>query len=99
MSAGLVDELLDEVAGNTVEMSAQGGWVDISIDELVVSTATDLVAAEPHRQVLDLPVADRDALLAYLRQLDAQPEANPVRTLFSDSFEDGDLQRWSGLFP
>lgn len=39
---------------------------------VLVSNADVLAAAQPHRQVLDLPPGDRDNLFAYIRQLDGR---------------------------
>jgi cytochrome c peroxidase len=63
-------------AANTIVLSSTSQFPNISIDEVVVSTADDLAAAQPHRQVLVLSGADRGALIDYLRQLD-RPAAQP----------------------
>jgi DNA-binding beta-propeller fold protein YncE len=84
---------------NTVVLSSNDPFPNISIDEVLVSTAGDLAAAQPHRAVLALPAADRTALLAYLRQLDGTPEENPASALFADGFESGDTDAWSQAVP
>ena len=86
-------------AVNAVEIVATGSFPNLSLDEIQVSTAADLALATAHRQVLTLPAADRDALLAYLRQLDATPESNPGIELFRDGFESGDTSAWSSTTP
>jgi DNA-binding beta-propeller fold protein YncE len=84
---------------NTVVLTVTGGhgWPNISLDEVVISTAADLTAAQPHRVVLQQSQADRDALLAYLRQLDGRPSGGVGggEVLFSDDLELGNLSRWS----
>ena len=73
-------------ATNTVELSTPGSFPNVSIDDLLVSTADDLAAAAPHRQALLLADAERAALLAYLRELDGRdgelpaPTATPTTT-------------------
>jgi hypothetical protein len=48
---------------------------------------------------LQLAPADRAALVAYLRQLDATPEDNPGFAIFGDGFESGDTGAWSATVP
>lgn len=67
-------------ATNTVVLSCASGSSNISLDEIVVSRPAELAAAQPHRQVLGLSTADRNALLAYLRQLDGAPASGPLPT-------------------
>lgn len=67
-------------ATNTVVLSTSNASANISLDELVVTRADELAAAQPHRQVLGLSSSDRAALLAYLRQLDGAPATGPVPT-------------------
>ena len=57
---------------NTIEIFR--GSRNFTLNYLLVSNADDLAEAEPHRRVLDLSVADRDDLMAYLRQLDGRDE-------------------------
>ncbi len=45
----------------------------ISIDDLTVSRPEELALASVHRRVLDLGSAEREQLLAYLRQIDGRP--------------------------
>ena len=48
----------------------------------------DLAASEPHRRVGALDGADRDALLAYLRQLDGNSLSAPTgNSVFRNGFE------------
>lgn len=86
-------------ATNTVEVVAGGSFPNLSLDEILVTTAADIAPAVAHRQTLALPPADRAALLAYLRQLDATPEANPGFDLFLDGFESGTTSAWSATIP
>ena len=65
-------------AAMVAEIVAGGSFPNLSVDEILVTTAAELGLAAAHRQALTLPAADRAALLAYLRQLDATPEANPA---------------------
>ena len=55
---------------NTVRIRLQQGS-DASVDAVTVSTADDLLAAEPHLQVAALSAADQDALITYVRSIDA----------------------------
>jgi cytochrome c peroxidase len=80
---------------NTVEVSSNAAFPNVSLDEIVVSSPNDLGRTQPHRQVLALPTSERNALLAYLRQLDGTPEDNPIPELFSDGFESGNTSAWS----
>lgn len=67
-------------ATNTIELSSTSSFPNISLDEIVVSTAAELAAAQPHRLVLGLASTDRANLLAYLRQLDGRAAAGPGAT-------------------
>lgn len=73
---------LNPGANNTIEfVPNQGvGWSDISLDEIVVSTADDLTAAAPHRAALALTDNDRAALRSYLLQLDGRSVAMATAT-------------------
>jgi hypothetical protein len=84
---------------NTVELTTADPFPQISLDDVLVSTADDLAQAAPHRQVLTLPSADRQALVAYLLQLDGQGDGNPEVLLFADGFESGDASAWSAVVP
>lgn len=84
---------------NTVEMVAHGGWPNLSLDDVVISTADDLATAQPHRAVLGVSGAEQEALLAFLRQLDAQVDGGGEVPFFADGFETGDTSRWSGATP
>lgn len=55
---------------NVIELSAG----NLGLDEVLVTRSDELALAEPHRRVLALPVAERDALLAFLRQADGRAE-------------------------
>ncbi len=60
----------------------------------MVTTAGELTLAQPHRQALGPSAADRDALLAFLRQLEGSETSGPPE-IFSDGFESGDTSAWS----
>ncbi len=88
-------------ASNTIVIGTPDAFPDISIDEIVVTTASHLTRAVPHRRVLALSAGDRANLVAYLRQLDGTPEYNPdpgAGDLFADSFEYG-VAAWSAAAP
>ncbi len=57
-------------ANNTIEILRGNG--DLQVNALLVSNAADLAKTQPHRLVQGLPSADREDLLAYLRQLDGR---------------------------
>ena len=82
-------------SGNTIEIRTTSPFPYVGLDDILISTADDLARALPHRSALALPPVDRDALLAYLRQLDGSPESNPIPGIFSDGFESGDASAWS----
>ncbi|MGH7786572.1 MAG: Ig-like domain-containing protein, partial [Candidatus Binatia bacterium] len=71
---------LNAGAANTIVLSSTNSSSNISLDEITVSTAANLTAAQPHRQVLALASGDRTALLAYLRQLDGVAPQGPGAT-------------------
>ncbi len=81
-------------AVNTVELWTSETFPNVSLDDVLVTTADELVQAEPHRSALALSPGDRAALSAYLMQLDGQPEDNPDPILFRDAFESGDTSAW-----
>jgi len=62
---------------NTIELWTSNSSPYFSIDEILVSTADDLAAAQPHRQVLALPAAEQNEILAYLNELDGAPAGGP----------------------
>jgi len=96
----LEDVNLAAGAANTLELTTTGGFANLRLDDVLVTTADDRAAAQPHRQVLSLPAGERDALLAYLRQLDGTPEANPSpSSIFADGFESGDTTGWDRTVP
>ncbi|MEM7353592.1 MAG: Ig-like domain-containing protein, partial [Acidobacteriota bacterium] len=81
-------------ATNTVELTATANFPNISLDDVLISTADELTLAQPHRQVQGLPAADRDALLAYLQQLDGQSLEVVEPLIFADGFESGTTAAW-----
>jgi len=95
-----IEDLAFQAGGvNTVEITASSMYPNLSLDEVLITTASDRARAEPHRRVLGLASADREDLLAYLRQLDRQPEANPMLVIFRDGFESGGMGAWSFTTP
>ncbi|MCG8459718.1 MAG: hypothetical protein MI919_25840, partial [Holophagales bacterium] len=84
---------------NTVELISTRNWPNVTIDDVLISTAADLAAAEPHRRALSLSAQDRAELVAFLRQLDSTPEANDPPTLFADGFEAGNVSAWASSSP
>jgi len=69
-------------ASNRIALVQRGAT--LAVDLIRVAHAGQLAKAQPHRRVLALPAGDRDALLAYLRQLDARDTvAEPVTTTVS----------------
>src|SRR5690606_4101543 len=72
---------------NTLRIESTAN-VSTTIDEVQVSRPAELAAADPHRRVGTLGATDRDALLAYLRQLDGNSAAAPAgNNVFADGFE------------
>ena len=77
------DVTLNPGTNNTIEIIVGSEGGDFALNAILVSNADILAAAAPHRQVLALPQATRDDLLAYLRQLDGRnaggtPMADPA---------------------
>lgn len=70
-----VDVVLNAGATNTIEVVRGNG--DFNLNGVLVSNASSLAIAQPHRAVQSLATGDRDDLLAYLRQLDGR-DANGV---------------------
>ena len=72
---------------NTLRIESTAN-VSTTIDEVQISRPADLAASEPHRRVGALDGADRDALLAYLRQLDGNSLSAPTgNSVFRNGFE------------
>jgi hypothetical protein len=82
-------------AANTIELSVPGGGAEISVDEIAVSTAADLAAAQPHRAALGLSAADYADLTAFLLELDGSEAGVADPTIFSDGFESGNTSAWA----
>lgn len=70
---------------NSIVIERTAQFAQVAVDEITVSRANELLLASPHRAVLQLPVADRDALLRFLRELEV-PGALPD-LVFADDFE------------
>lgn len=75
---------LNAGAVNTVEFEINNWYV--AVDEILVAHAGHFAQAQPHRRVLLLPQGERDALLAFLRELDGSSAA-PADGVFADGFE------------
>ncbi|MEM9593044.1 MAG: Ig-like domain-containing protein [Acidobacteriota bacterium] len=86
-------------ATNTVAVVTPSAFPNVSLDNVLITTADEVALAEPHRRALALSTADRDALVAFLRQLDGRDAENPLAVLFRDGFESGDLNAWSQVRP
>ena len=84
---------------NTVEVSSSEPFPNVSIDDLLITTADDRFRAEPHRQVIELPAEDQSALIAFLQQLDGQPLVDSESAIFADGFESGDTSAWGLTVP
>ncbi len=84
---------------NTIEITVGGGFPNVAVDEITVTRPDELALAAPHRSAMALPANDRAALVAYLLQLDVQPEVNPALDLFRDGFESGGTGAWSATAP
>ena len=101
LAARVENVALNAGSGNTIAIGTTDAFPDISIDEIVVTTASHLTRALPHRRLLALSAGDRANLVAYLRQLDGTAEYNPdpgAGDLFADGFEYG-VAAWSGAAP
>ncbi len=89
----------DPGTSNTVQISTQESFPNLSLDDVLISTPDHLALAQPHRQVLSLPQSDREALLAFLRQLDGSDAETGSPPFFADGFESGDAAAWSSSTP
>lgn len=69
----VVETTLNAGATNTIEVLR--GNVDFHFNALLVSSAADILTAQPHRLVQNLPSGDRTDLLAYLQQVDGRDAA------------------------
>ncbi|MCH9647135.1 MAG: Ig-like domain-containing protein [Deltaproteobacteria bacterium] len=98
-SLRLEDISLNAGASNTIEVSSAEAFPNVSLDEVVVTTIDDRLAAQPHRQVMLLSEGDREALIAFLQQLDGQSLGDPDAAIFSDGFESGDTAAWTLTVP
>lgn len=77
---------LNPGTSNTISF-AYGGNQEVSIDEVIVSTADDWTMAAPHRTALSLSSGDFADLLTYLRSLDGNNAVMPTDLIFADGFE------------
>jgi hypothetical protein len=59
----------------------------VNIDEVIFSTADDLLMATPHRNASNLPPNDFADLLAYINSLDGNDSIVPTDLIFANSFE------------
>ncbi len=71
---------------NSLTISYAGNQ-EVLIDEVIVSTADDLLAAEPHRRVSNLPANEVADLMNYLNSLDGNDSVVPTDLIFDDGFE------------
>ncbi|MBL8298019.1 MAG: Ig-like domain-containing protein [Rhodanobacteraceae bacterium] len=78
-------ENLTLLAGNvnSVELETNGWY--LAIDEILIANANRLALTQAHRRVLGLPTIERDALLAFLRELDGT--ASVSDGIFQSGFE------------
>ncbi len=68
---------------NSIEIETNGWY--LAVDEVLIANASRLAVAQPHRRVQSLPAGERDALLAFLRELDGTPGV--VDGVFQNGFE------------
>ena len=89
---------------NTIQITAiSPNWLPLGIDEITVSTAAKLTAAEPHRRASRLDATEKSQLEAFLLQLDGSPldgqvdtpPATPRDLTLSDSPGEGLLLTWN----
>jgi hypothetical protein len=71
---------LEAGAVNTIVVSSSSMYPNISIDEILVSNADDLAAAQPHRAALALSAGERADLIAYVLELDGDLGDDPPPT-------------------
>jgi hypothetical protein len=76
---------LNAGASNVIELATDTWYV--AIDEILVANADRLTQAQPHRRVMALPTPERDALLAFLRELDGSETPLSQVGVFGDGFE------------
>lgn len=77
---------LNPGTSNTLEFGTDNWY--LAIDEVLVAHAGHLAQAQPHRRVSTLPPAERDALLAFLRELDGSKALAPLpEGVFANGFE------------
>jgi hypothetical protein len=98
------DVVLNPGPDNTIQISALSpDWLPIGIDEITVSTAAKLTAAEPHRRASRLNATEKSQLETFLLELDGSPlagttttpPATPVDLTVSDSAGEGLLLAWN----
>ena len=80
---------------NTIEIVATDAFSSTALDDVLVTSADERALAQPHREVLALSTTDREALVAYLLQLDGTLEGGGEPPLFADGFESGNTSLWS----
>ena len=76
---------LNAGSSNSIEIGTDNWY--LAIDEILVAHAGHLAQAQPHRRVQSLPQGERDALLAFLRELDGSISSAPVDAVFANGFE------------
>ena len=73
-------------ATNTISFNYSGNQ-EVMIDEVIVSTADDLLMASPHRNASNLSPNDFADLLAYLNSLDGSNSVVPSDLIFANGFD------------
>ena len=81
----LENVMLNPGLSNGIEFSTPNFFT--SIDEIVIANANQLALTQPHRRLAALPVGERDAVLAFLRQLDGSNTPGGTDVLFVNGFE------------
>ncbi len=75
--------VLNVGTSNSIEIETNGWY--LAVDEVLIANANRLLLAQAHRRVLGLPTGERDALMAFLRELDSTPGV--VDGVFQNGFE------------
>ncbi|HRQ65022.1 MAG TPA: hypothetical protein PKZ76_09190, partial [Xanthomonadaceae bacterium] len=83
----LADIALLPGPNNQIEIERLHPFVRIELDEFVIGTASERLAAEPHRQVAALAPADRDALIRFLQEIEPGVSVGDPLLIFADGFE------------
>jgi sugar lactone lactonase YvrE len=84
--ARLEGVMLNSGTNNTISFS-YGGNQEVLIDEVIISTADDLLMAAPHRAASTLSPNEFAELLAYIRSLDGTDSVVPTDLIFANGFD------------